>query len=259
MRADIDTRESGARLGLLVLLTAALAGCVGVEPSDGEGGDREDGVTEVGQSEAALENEVGLLASAAQPRASSWSIESVSTGGSGCPDGEVGVVVTPDQRTVLLTYSAMHLEYPPPPRVKRLNCVAAFNLKIPAGLQVGLAPVLTIGYAELSVGARVKLASQYFIAGSAQSVTTEDSLDGPHHGRYVLFDGEVGGGSAWPSDRPPVAPSLWSGCGESAILTVNTSITLNTVQSPGATAVVNTAGGGGAMQKVVQLVWRSCS
>jgi len=268
MSADIKMRDGRAGMGLLVLLTAAMAGCGGVEPSEGDDGDPGEGAIDVGQSEAGLvsesvsesvsQSEVGLLSSAAPPRPSSWSIESVTTGGNGCPDGEVDVVVTPDQRAVLLTFSAMHLEYPPPPRVKRLNCVAGFSLKVPAGLQVGIAPVLTTGYADLSTGARVRLGSQYFIAGSAQRLSTDPVLEGPHHGRYLIFDGAPAGG-AWISDRPPAAPTLWSGCGGSAILTVNTSITLNTVQSPAATAAVNTAGAGGAMQKVVQLVWKACS
>lgn len=232
------------RLGLVTLAGAAAAGCIAAEPGDGE---------EVGSAEAALDADRTDPPSPRGGRASpaSVTIANISTGGSGCPDpGDVTLLPLPDGMTFVVTFHGMELQYPSGRAVQVLNCIVSFNMQVPQGTQVALAPLLTHGYASLSGGARLRVSTQQRLAGEGQGSTSQLTLQGPYDGYYWL----TGGG---PDDHGASGSAVWSGCGGSVIASVNTSAILNVAGSHGARAAVNT--GSGAMQSVVQLLTRPCS
>lgn len=228
----------------LIILTSAVT--VGL--SLGLLGCAADNVGSEGNTEAAEAFEGGegasFVSSPSHPPADVY-IESISTGGSGCPNpSDAPAAISTDQRSFLVTFDKMSLSYPPPPLVKNLNCVASVRLHIPAGWQFAVSTVTIKGYAYLTPGIRARHTSRYFFAGSLPPAFPHATLVGPYDGPYSFTDN--------------LGPSVWSGCGGSQIFTIDTTINLNAIGDPGGVGFINTDGVDNVLRKSFQWVWRAC-
>ena len=174
-------------------------------------------------------------------------IESISTGGPGCPDpSTVTTIISADKTTFLVIYDQMILNNPPGPAVKNLNCVAGIKLHIPGGWQVSVATVDTRGYAYLSPGIKARQTSQYFFAGQPLGAAYHTLLSGFYDGNYVF------------TDNIPFTSVVWSPCGESSIFAINTILNLNSVANPNGLAYFNTETTDGKFKKVLHWQWQPC-
>jgi len=230
-------------LGIATIAWTFLPGCA--EAPEGEddgvlGGEVESG--DVGAAGAALH------ASPIIPvTPSDVYIESISTGGVGCPDpSTVSTVISSDRTSFLVIFDEMILENPGGSPIKNINCVAGVKLHIPNGYQFSVATIDTRGYAYLSPGIRGRQTSQYFFAGIPLSTQYHSSLVGPYDRSYNF------------TDEIPFHSVVWSPCGGSAVFAINTSLNLNATQNPGGLAYFNTETVDGKFRKIVHWEWRPC-
>jgi hypothetical protein len=183
----------------------------------------------------------------ASPTPSDVYIESITTGGTGCPDpSTVSTLISSDRRSFLVIFDQMELDYPPAPYVQNISCVAGVRLHIPNGWQFSVATVTTRGYAFLSPGIKARQTSDYFFAGNPIGAAYHSTLVGPFDDLYSFTD-DVGFGS-----------TVWSPCGGSAIFAINTMLNLNALGNKNGTTVFNTDTVDGAFRKVVHWQWQPC-
>jgi hypothetical protein len=174
-------------------------------------------------------------------------IQSISTGGVGCPDpSTVTAIISDDRTSFLVIFDEMVLEYPPGPKVKNTNCVAGVKLHIPNGWQFSVATVDTRGYAYLDPGMRARQTSQYFFAGNPLATVYHSSLLGYMDGNYSF------------TDAIPFTSIVWSPCGGSSIFAIDTQLNLNAIQSPNGLGYFNTTSLDGKFKKEVHWQWAQC-
>lgn len=243
---DVDITAYATRLGLVAAIAVALAGCGAEDPTGSDEADPGD----VGalDGEGIAEESESLSLAQPVPSAEDVYIESITTGGGGCPSpGDVSTTISEDRKSFLVIFDKMILEYPPGRRVQNLNCVAGVKLHVPQGFQVSLATVTTRGYAYLPSGGRARQTSSYFFAGDPLSLNPHSELKGPHDGLYEF------------TDKVPFSSLIWSGCGDSAIFAVNTSINLNMNGAPSGTGYFNAETVDGKYKKLFHVQWRACN
>lgn len=232
-------------MGLAAAMSGALFGCseVGAPVDTGELADAP------AQEDAATEKASAALGTLVLPSVSPSDvyIESITTGGIGCPDPRtVSTMISADRASFLVIFDEMQLEYPPRPYVQNISCVAGVQLHIPQGWQFSVATVTTRGYAFLSPGSRARQTSEYFFAGNPLGASYHSTLAGPYDGIYDFTD-EVGFSSL-----------VWSPCGGSAIFAINTMLNLNALANKLGDAIVSTDTVDGSFRKVVHWQWQPC-
>jgi hypothetical protein len=159
-------------------------------------------------------------------------VEDIETNGKGCPKGDpntVEVVIADDKRSFVIIYRDMELTNPPGPKSKNLNCHAAVDLHIPAGVQVTLATVNTRGYAYLDEKIEAAETSSYFFAGVPIGIYPHKTIEGPHDGFFEF------------SDSVPLPSPVWSACGASARFEIKTILHLNATKNPDGEAIFGAA------------------
>lgn len=240
-----------------LVFCASLAGCapdpaaedgavelaLGGRETIADGGAHDSEGERAGASQSALvAPPVGLL-----PSPEDVYIESIATGGSGCPSPtSVTTQISSDRTTFLLIFDEMILENPPAPAVKNINCTAGIQLHIPSGWQFSVATVDTRGYAYLSPGIRARQTSKYFFAGIPLGASYHATLVGLHDDIYAF------------TDTIPFESVVWSPCGGSAIFAIDTSLNLNAVLNPTGLAYFNAETVDGSFQKVLHWTWQPC-
>lgn len=152
---------------------------------------------------------------ATSPQQSAFTIDSseVTFGGSGCPQGTVSVVASPDEETLSIlfdSYAAMTTE---DDTRDRLSCNVALPVHVPNGFSLGIFQVDYRGYAYVPRirGARATMRAEYFWAGQRGPVR-RTSFNRGYDDDFTLSDTLVG------------ASVVWSPCGQDVNLRVNTSI-----------------------------------
>jgi hypothetical protein len=250
-----------AAIALCVIVSGGLISCA-PDPSeeddlstDLEEADREVGIEDVLRElggDGAGQTGSGQSALVAPPGRTNVTpedvfIESISTGGPGCPDpSTVTTVISADRTTFLVIYDQMILNNPPGPAIKNLNCVAGVKLHVPNGWQVSLATVDTRGYAYLSQGVKARQTSEYFFAGQPLGAAYHSLLTGFYDADYQF------------TDLIPFQSIVWSPCGASAIFAINTKLNLNAVSNPNGLAYFNTQTTDGKFEKILHWQWQQC-
>jgi len=242
---NVDSTSYAAKLGFVAAIAVALVGC---SAEDLTGSDEADlGDVEALDGEGITAEGEALALAEDAPTAEDVYIESITTGGGGCPNpGDVTTEISGDRKSFLMSFDKMNLDYPPPPKVKNLNCVAGIKLHVPQGFQVSLATVTTRGYAYLPHGGKARETSSYFFAGNPLSLNPHSELKGPYDDRYEFID------------KVPFASLIWSRCGESSIFAVNTSINLNMIGAPNGTGYMNAETVDGGYEKLFHVRWKTC-
>jgi hypothetical protein len=109
-----------------------------------------------------------LAQTADAPPPGSVSIQSFSYGGSGCPQGSVGSMITPDQTQIELLFDkfAAELDTKKTTFGSQANCSVSFELKYPSGWSVSWDRVEQSGSVNLSGGAQGQIRSRFYIPGN---------------------------------------------------------------------------------------------
>lgn len=242
----------------MITLGFVAAACSGLVACRGEGAPADSDVA-VGAADVqslgqpgtpALDREVTPLRLASgppPPTPADVYIESITTGGAGCPDpSTVSTLISSDRASFLVIFDEMILEYPPKPYVKNINCVAGVKLHIPSGWQFTIATITTRGYAFLSNGIKARQTSKYFFAGLPVAAAFHTQLNGLFDDTYSFTD-TIG-----------ISSQVWSPCGGSAIFAIDTSLNLNAIGNTAGSALFNAETLDGVFQKIMHWQWQQC-
>jgi hypothetical protein len=153
-------------------------------------------------------------------------ISEVKYGGTGCPGGSAAVQHSQDLQTVTVIFDEYEASIGPgiPFPNKNKNCNLNFKINYPQGYQYTLYKLDYTGYADLEKGVSAKQESMYWFAGIPGRATLRSKFDGPYSKTYTF------------TDTLATEMCVWSPCGASTTLNVNTLLSLssNNPKSSGA-------------------------
>ncbi len=146
-----------------------------------------------------------MAASVAPALAQKVEIVGAGYGGTGCPDGTADVQVSPDGQELSILFDEYIANAAGKPKERRKTCNLTIPIKVPAGFQVSVYDFDYRGY----VGPRTtaSLRAEYFFAGQR----------GPRVRRTIRGEQDY-------SVRDRIGTAVWSACGDSVNMRVNTSI-----------------------------------
>jgi hypothetical protein len=165
-------------------------------------------------------------------------------GGTGCPDGTVSAVLSPDATSLSILYDQYFVEAGPAAgrSFDRKSCNIAIPVAVPQGLSVSIIAVDYRGFNALPAGARSTFQVEYFFAGS-RGPTFYRNFNGPLTSDYLIRNELI------------AAALVWSACGADVILRTNSSLRVTTTGQD-ALATVDTEDVSAALVYLLQ--WREC-
>ncbi|TWW08152.1 hypothetical protein E3A20_27190 [Planctomyces bekefii] len=175
-------------------------------------------------------------------------VRNISWAGSGCPAGSVAQNVSPDLQAFTLLFDSYIAQVGPgvPIVEKRKNCQLSVDLDFPQGWSYTIFTVDTRGYASLEPGVNGLQQSRYYFMGSAATGTLKTPLVGPVDRDYQIRD--VLGLSAL----------VWSPCGATRALNINTEVRLDNSCAPGASGMMTIDSIDGNLKLIYGIQWRRC-
>ena len=176
-------------------------------------------------------------------------ITEVNYAGFGCPGGKAAVSHSPDWSTVTIIFDEYKASIGPGSKIsdRAKNCNLNFKVNYPPGYQYTIYKSAFTGYGLLEKGVTLKQTSSYWFASFVNDKPTfHSTLAGPYNSDYTLTD--------------TLATTVWSPCGASTTLNINTQLVL-TSSNPQAQALINTSSIGIKMeyQHAYGVNWRRCS
>lgn len=186
--------------------------------------------------------------SAVGPNPSDVYINSISYGGTGCPQGSVGSFISADRSTFTLIFDSYVASIGPGVAVteNRLNCQLNIDLEYPSGFQYSVLGTEFRGYAGLDAGVTGVQQATYYFSGSSTQVSTSTTFKGPTDGDYEI------------SDSIPFTSTIFSPCGAALPLNINSQVRLtSTVTS--ATGELTDDSIDGKITYVVGVQWQTCT
>ncbi len=159
---------------------------------------------------------IALLALAAgTARAGTISLGIPAYGGTGCPQGTVGITLSPDAKQLAILFDSYSAEAMKSKTVDRKTCNLAIPVHVPQGYSVSIFQIDYRGYNSLPRGASSQLTAEYFLGDKR----------GPQLSRTFL--GEVDD-EYFVSNKLAAEAVVWSGCGQDVNLRVNTAVRVRT-------------------------------
>jgi len=184
------------------------------------------------------------------PDPSQVTIQSISYGGSGCPQNSVGEFLSADRSTFTLMFDGFAAQIGPTtqPSDARKYCQINLDLQYPAGFQFSVLSTTFRGYAALQTGVNATLSALYYFSGPNQaSVRTSTVFQGPNTLNYDV-----------PSDVG-FTSVVWSPCGANWPLNLGTSVAVESVDPTKDSGFIENDTVDGNIQFVTGIQWRSCS
>lgn len=137
-------------------------------------------------------------------------------GGTGCPQGTVNYVVSPDRDQISVFFDEYFAvsDADGGTRVRK-SCNVGVGLHVPQGLSVALVAMDYRGYVYVPPGAKTQLRTDYFFAGYRTGVQFDHVWQDNLH--YLDEDFNL-------RDQFYAGAIVWSPCGEDVIIRANTSI-----------------------------------
>jgi hypothetical protein len=142
-------------------------------------------------------------------------------GGSGCPAGSVGHMLSDDLTTLTLIYDDFVAQAGKgiEPKERRKNCQVNVKLHYPQGWQYSVFKADYRGHATLPAGATGTCKATYYFSGSSQQVSKTQYFKGPYNADYLK------------TDTFGIESTVWSPCGAEGMLNVNSAIQLDPLAS----------------------------
>jgi len=176
-------------------------------------------------------------------------IKGVSYGGSGCPQGSVGVSLSTDRTTFTLIfdkYVASISPGPTDPAKSRKNCQIAVNMQYPGGFQYSVFKADYRGFVELDKGVTGTQKSTYYFSGQTAQASTQTIFKGPISKDYLI------------SDAVPFTSTVWAPCGASMPLNINSQIRLENNPEKTGSGLLTTDSVDGKVKFICGVQWRTC-
>jgi hypothetical protein len=158
---------------------------------------------------------LGVLACLANANADDIYLGQLAYNGNGCPINTVSATLSPDRKQLSVLFNEYIAEAIGKTTVARKNCNLVVPVHVPNGLSLSVFQVDYRGYNSLPRGADSVLSSEYFFAnmpGPKNNTTFRGQLDD----EYYL------------SDQVAAGAIVWSACGATANLRINTALRVKT-------------------------------
>lgn len=182
------------------------------------------------------------------PPAGQVQIRGVTYGGTGCPQGTVGSQISADRSVMTLIFDSYIASIGPGIAVteQRKNCQLNVDILYPGGFQYSILSADYRGYSSIQKGVTGTLKSTYYFSGQTAQSSTEYSFIGPVTGDYLKHD---------EADSTSV---VWSPCGASGMLNINSQVRLTSSNSS-ATGLLTTDSTDLKFTQVVYVQWKKCT
>jgi Domain of unknown function (DUF4360) len=177
---------------------------------------------------------ISIVTASAPASAAPVEITGLTYGGSGCPADSVRIKVNSNGRKLILLFDKF-VAVGSDASQSRKSCNISIPIKVPGGYQISLSDAEFRGY--ISPRTKATLRSEYFFAGQR----------GPTFVRNF-----AGANNYAVRDRPAELANVWSACGQSVNMRVNSSMT---ARGQGQATVDSMKLGGGL---VYNLKYRPC-
>ena len=180
-----------------------------------------------------------LMLAPAAPAFAAGSIGKLGVGGTGCPAGTVSAALGTNQLS--LKFSKYVASAGGARSFDRKACGISVPFKVPAGQSVAIVGVQYKGLIKLPSGATATLSTETFFAGGKGPVVTR-AFKGPTTGSY--------------SFTSAASAPVWSACGGSFNLRINSSLRVNTTGGKSASSSVRLQDVAAGL--IYQLKFKSC-
>ncbi|KUJ16984.1 uncharacterized protein LY89DRAFT_646060 [Mollisia scopiformis] len=180
------------------------------------------------------------------PDPSQVTINSISYGGTGCPQGSVGSFISTDRTTFTIIFDTFVASLGTGVAVteNRKNCQLNVNLQYPSGFQYSVLGTTFRGYADLTAGVNGVQSATYYFSGSSTQASSSTTFKGPTSGDYEV------------SDSIPFASTIWSPCGAALPLNINSQVRLTGPSSGSGLLTEDSVDG--KVEFVVGVQWQKC-
>jgi len=181
------------------------------------------------------------------PNPADVSINSISYGGTGCPQGSVGSFISADRETFTLIFDSYVASIGPGVAVteNRLNCQINLDLEYPSGFQYSVLNTEFRGYAAMDKGVTGVQEATYYFSGATAQASTQTTFTGPTSGDYEIVD------------SIPFTSTVWSPCGAALPLNIDSQVRLSSTVST-ATGELTDDSVDGNVQFIVGVTWQTC-
>ena len=170
---------------------------------------------------------LSVAATAAQ--AAAVTLGNPSYGGNGCPAGSASASISPDGTALSILFDSFNVEAGGPnAAVARKSCNISIPVKVPNGFSVSLIDADYRGFVDAPKGSSARLDTEYFFAGS-QGPRYSTTFTGPFSNSYTK------------SHRLAATSEIWSACGASVNLRVNSGMMVRAGRGSEALASVDSA------------------
>lgn len=168
-------------------------------------------------------------------------------GGTGCPAGSASVTLSPGEDAISILFDQYLVEagYTTNRKVDRKSCNISVPVLVPQGYSVAVFSIDYRGFLALPANTYASLKAEYFWAG-IQGPRMERSGNGPLTSNYIVRDDVV------------ATSMVWSPCGQSVNLRVNTSLMVQSNnRMEQALATVDSADISSGL--IYHIQWRTCN
>ncbi|CAG8962361.1 hypothetical protein HYFRA_00014158 [Hymenoscyphus fraxineus] len=186
-------------------------------------------------------------AAADRPDPSQVSINNIVYGGTGCPQGSLASYISPDRQTFTLIFDQYVASIGPGVAIaqNRKNCQLNIDMKYPGGFQYSILSTIYRGYVGLDAGVNGVQSANFYFSGQSPQVTTQTSFRGPIDGNYEAVD------------NVDLTSTIWSPCGASAALNINSQVRLTSSTAAGRGQITDDSIDG-KITFVVGVQWQKC-
>lgn len=168
-------------------------------------------------------------------------------GGTGCPGGSASVTLSPDSTALSILFDTYVAEAGgnTGKTIDRKSCNISIPVFVPQGFSVAVFKVDYRGYTAVPAAGQAKFDAEYFWAG-ARGPKMSRILTGPYNDNYTL------------TDELNTTSTVWTPCGASVNLRVNTSMMAQTnARREQTLATVDSADVSSGL--IYHLQWRRCN
>lgn len=191
--------------------------------------------------------------------------------GSGCPQGHAVVSLTRDNESFTVTMEKLIATAGPTyqgAEPDRVNCQISAKMHVPQGWQYSIVLVTYRGYINLDKGVRATLTIQHSFAETTGTRRILGDFLGPVNGRYQVTDkvnykriGEVNYEGTDEVKNDGVAEEvdiIWSKCGSSTSLDINSEVHVDTSKSQGSSGKITVDSVDKKIEQTYVTKWRKC-
>jgi len=185
---------------------------------------------------------------AAQVDLSQVYVENITYGGTGCPQGTVGIQLNKAKTTFTLILDEYVAFIGPGVAVtqSRKNCQISVSLHYPSGFQYSILSADYRGFVDLDKGVTATQKANYYFSGEVQQASTQAIFNGPISKDYLIHD-EI-----------PFTSTVWAPCGVVQALNINSQVRLDNGGKRDLIGQITTDSIDGKVTFVVGLQWQAC-